>query len=107
MKDIRNCLISKFKVGDELVADDVGYWGTKYDHSTVKVSQCQHPLYTVEAFDGKIFNAHYSMMLCPEDFYGRASGRTGFEDGFSLPDVPKCNCDILALMRVGCRCGGV
>jgi len=90
---LKRTYMSKYKENQELIADDMGYWGPKYNHTTVKITRVQDPLYTVEAFDGSSFTVHKDNLIESEEFYSQASGRAGFE----LPDLPaekECDCDI-------------
>ncbi len=112
----------KFKKGDKLVAYDNAYWGPKYNHSDVIVEVEQHPFYYVCCFDSIVRRAEFSQLLSVNAFYGSTKADKEFscsgwmsndkvkdEDDDKKPEVelPKCSCDMTALMRYGCRCGGV
>ncbi len=84
----------KFKENQELIADDIGYWGPKYNHTNVKVTSCQHPLYVVKAYDGSSYSVHCDMLVTIDDFYDQASGRAAFD----VPDIPK-------ELSIKCQCG--
>ena len=119
---------SRFKKGDKLVAFDMSYWGPKYNHSDVTVESEQHPVYYVHCYDGIVRRASFHQLKTFEDFYtskhvasakcpdldwydpastGWMASDKGEDDDKPEVELPKCICDMTALMRYGCRCGGV
>ena len=91
---------NKFKVGDHVILHEKSWWGS-YQGTDAIVTRIQDDLVTVKTHDERLFSAHPMFMMHPEDYYSLEEKK---ED---LPDIPKCKCEIIKLMRYGCICGGI